>query len=77
MSLTTWSLFDGIPITANVPIKFPIFRKEMGKKQHQGTYVSSNEYAWSFGGKKAEKLHAAKGMGFRTVTHVLDVNIPV
>ena len=41
----------------------------MGKKQHQGTYDSSNEYAWSFGGKKAEKLQAAKGMGFRTVTH--------
>ena len=51
----------------------------MGKKQHQGdkTYVSSNEYAWSFSGKNAEKLQAARGMSFRTVTHVLDVNIPV
>ena len=39
----------------------------MGKKQHQGdkTYVSANEYAWYFGGKNAEKLQAAKGMGFR------------
>ena len=75
MSITTWSLFDGIQKIANVPMLFRIFRKEMGKKQHQGTYVSSNEYAWSLGGKNSEKLQAARGMGFRTVTHVFVKNI--